>query len=318
MDLQNTKGVFSLNIRTFTNQDAEKILQLWNSAHPQYPLTKESMAKKLFLDVNFLAENLLIVEENQEILAFAYVPHHLSSNDTTGYITYFSVAPSQNFEEVGSLLLQACEQHHKDGNRLTVSTAYAPLYHLQGFSESGDAPYLTLFQRFGYCEEKSYSRKIDLSTYSLPEYFESRKQKLAEEGIYVGPLPYNLLTDFVSPNNAFSHGNWSWEYRTRLAHNTDLSRARVAVHNGVIIGGCIFGDPNSDNGRFGPFGMSEEYRGKGIGSLLFADCLNEMKKQGVPYAWAQWTPLTGPAATLYDNAGFRMQDCFWTFTKDLK
>ena len=311
--------VFSVNIRTFTNQDGQKLVSLWNLAHPQYPLSQDHMAKKVFLDTNFQPENLLIVEENQEMIAFAYVPHHLSGDQTTGYISYFSVNPEKDVASVGAFLLEECEKHHRNGGRKTISTAYAPLYHLQGFSESYDEAYIRLFQDFGYCcQEKSYSRKIDLESYCLPDDFEVRKQQLAEEGIYIGALSYDRIAQFVSPHNAFSSSNWSWEYRVRLSSNPDPSRARVAICGDQIIGGCIFGDPNSDEGRFGPFGMSPEYRGKGIGSVLFADCLGEMKARGIPFAWAQWTPLTGPAAKLYDRAGFAMQDCFWTFGKELR
>ena len=307
-----------MNIRTFSNQDGQKLVSLWNLAHPQYPLSKEQMAKKLFLDTNFQAENLLIAEENQEIIGFAYVPHHLSGDNATGYISYFSVSPQKDVAAVGALLLGACEKHHRDGGRKAISTAYAPLYHLQGFSESCDEAYIRLFQNSGYfCQEKSYRRKIDLETFCLPENFEALKQQLAEEGIYIGALSYDRIAQFVSPDNSFSNSNWSWEYRVRLSNNPDPSRARVAILGDQIIGGCIFGDPNSDEGRFGPFGMSPEYRGKGIGTLLFADCLNEMKARGIPSAWAQWTPLTGPAAKLYDRAGFVMQDCFVTFEKNL-
>jgi GNAT superfamily N-acetyltransferase len=306
-----------MNIRSFTNQDAQKLVSLWNCAHPQYPLTEGQMAKKLFLDTNFLAENLLIVEENQEMIAFAYVPHHLSMQEDAGYITYFSVSPERDVETVGAFLLKACETHHKDAGRSRVSTAYTPLYHLQGFSDQYDVPYVKLFRSFGYEEEKSYRRRIDLNAYSLPENWALRKQQLAEEVIYIGALSYDLIAQFVSAENGFSSGNWSWEYRVRLSHDPDPTRARVAIHKGKIIGGCIFGDPNSDDGRFGPFGMNPEYRGKGIGSILFADCLQEMKARGISCAWAQWTPLTGPAAKLYDRAGFMMQDCFVTFEKKL-
>lgn len=311
-------------IRNFQNTDAEEILSLWNIAHKKYPLNKALMAKKIFLDPNFCPQNLLVGEKDNKIIAFAYLPHHrlqcdinFTVNEREGYITYFSIHPDEDFAVVGKAFLESCEKYHLKSGRTYLTTAYAPLYHLQGFSEKDDEKYIQLFNSFGYEECKSYRRRIALDTYTLPDNFEERKLALEQEGFYIGELPYNYLAEFTSSENAFSNGSWAWEFRAKLAHTLDLSRARVAIFDGKVIGGCMFGDPNSDEGRFGPFGINSNYRGKGIGSVLFADCLNEMKKRGVHHAWAQWTPLAGTAHFLYDKAGFLMEDCFFTFTKEL-
>lgn len=309
-------------IRNYKNCDAENLLSLWNTAHPKYPLTKSLMAKKIFLDGNFCPENLLIMEKEDKIVAFAYLPHHtlqlnkkFTINPKEGFITYFSIDPKENFDEIGKAFLSACEQYHYNEGRTILSTAYAPLYHLQGFSESGDAKYVELFNSFGYKECKSYSRRMSLGEFQLPENFEERKAALEKKGFYIGELPFNHLAEFVSSDNCFSNGAWSWEFGTRLSHNPDLSRARVAIYDGQIIGGCMFGDPNSDQGRFGPFGINPKFRGISLGTILFNDCLNEMKKQGVSSAWAQWTPPDGTANILYNKAGFLMEDCFISFQK---
>lgn len=52
-----------MKIRYFQNTDAESLLQLWNRAHPRYPLTAQLMAKKIFLDPNFTEKDLLVLEE---------------------------------------------------------------------------------------------------------------------------------------------------------------------------------------------------------------------------------------------------------------
>lgn len=314
-----------MKIKTFQNTDAQQICSLWNLSHPKYPLTENLMAKKIFLDPNFSPKNLLIVQENDKIIAFAYLPHHqiqydvnLTTNPNEGYITYFSVHPDSNFEEVGKLLLEECEKFHLEAERTKLSTAYAPLYHLQGFSEKEDQKYIDLFDSFSYAVQKSYRRRIALKDYLPPENFEQRKSDLEKEGFYIGELPYNHLAEFAHSENEFSNGSWAWEFRSRLTHTPDLSRARVAIFDGKIIGGCMFSDPNSDEGRFGPFGINPKFRGKGLGTVLFADCLTEMKKRGIPYAWAQWTPLSGTAHYLYEKAGFFMEDCFYTYTKEQK
>lgn len=313
-----------MQIRIFHSGDGEKLVDLWNQAHPAYKLTTELTAKKIFLDSNFRKEDLLVAEEGGKPIAFAYVPcqrlpidRSMAMNTQTGYICYFAVDPQFSVRDVGSALLQACEQHHKNAGCRTVSTAYGPLYHTQGFSETHDEAYIELFRHWGYAEWESCRREIDLTKFDPPQAYYSRKQMLEDENFYIGALPYGLLADFVDPESPFTKKGWLWEFRIRLANDPDLSRARVAVYDGKIVGGCIFGDPNSDEGRFGPFGLSPEFRGKGLGFVLFVDCFLEMKRRGIPRAWSQWTPLASAAGSLYDRVGFAVEDRFLSFSKEI-
>ncbi len=57
-------------------------------------------------------------------------------NTQTGYICYFAVDPQYAVREVGAELLRACEQHHKNAGRTTVSTAY--MKHRGIADESGE------------------------------------------------------------------------------------------------------------------------------------------------------------------------------------
>lgn len=188
---------------------------------------------------------------------------------------------------------------------------------MQGFLDGYDNEYIDLFRSHGFKESRSYKRCIDLPSYNLPSDFKERKEKLEKDGVYIGPLTYEYISQFLSPELDYSGDSWAWEFRTRLSAKLDLETARVAVWEGKVIGGCIFSDPNSDEGRFGPLGISPSCRGRGIGSLLFADCLNTMKGRGIKTAWAQWTPSSGPAHTLYEKAGFRTTDCIVSFIKEI-
>lgn len=311
-------------VRSFESRDTEKLFSLWNNAHPNTPLSKELMTRKIFLDCNFNAENLLVAEESNEIIAMAYLPHRLFSvrrdgdlESTVGFITYFAVKDGFSVSEVGGKLLDVCEEHHKKGGRKHLSTAYTPLYFTQGFSKKYDQDYITLFNDHGYKGTVSYKRGINLEYYNQSSDFEEKKRKLEKDGIYIGALTYECVSQFLNPELDYSSDTWAWEFRTRLSANLDLERARVAISDKKLIGGCIFGDPNSDEGRFGPLGVSPVCRGKGIGSVLFEDCLVTMKNRGIKYAWAQWTPSSGPAHTLYEKAGFGITDSFITYTKEL-
>ena len=314
-----------MKIRPYVGRDTRGLLELWNSAHPSTPLTLERMAKLIFLDCNFSPEDLLVAvgDGDRGPVGMAYCPHRYFAvgkdgdrDEKKGFITYFAVA-GDCFDEVGRMLLSACEEHHRKGGRSFLTTAYSPLYLTQGF-ESGEENYIRLFGSFGYSSFRSYKRSADLSSCSLPGSYVEKRRRLEAEGITIGPLTYEYLSEFLDPAAAFSSPGWSWEFRIRLSADTDLERARVAVCGGHLIGGCIFGDPNSDEGRFGPLGVSPAIRGRGVGGVLFADCLETMKRRGIKKAWAQWTPGEGPAHALYEKAGFGIEACFVSFRKELK
>ena len=54
--------------------------------------------------------------------------------------------------------------------------------------------------------------------------------------------------------------------------------------------------------RFGPFGVNEALRGRGIGRVLLAAMLSEMLKKGFHVAWFMST--SDAAARLYALCGF--------------
>lgn len=71
----------------------------------------------------------------------------------------------------------------------------------------------------------------------------------------------------------------------------------VAVAEKKIIGFACYN--SSGKGYFGPFGVSSDYRGKGVGTELFYACLDGMKNEGYGYAVVGWVDS---AAEFYKRA----------------
>ena len=72
----------------------------------------------------------------------------------------------------------------------------------------------------------------------------------------------------------------------------------VVVHNDEIIGYCQF-----EGSHFGPFGVSDKFQGKGIGTVLLAKTIERMKSEGFHDAWVTWTDDI--AAKVYGKFGFK-------------
>ena len=77
----------------------------------------------------------------------------------------------------------------------------------------------------------------------------------------------------------------------------------------------MFGDPYSSEERFGPYSVSNDFRGMGIGKIILHLCLSKMEERGLDKAWAQATPNSGAARAVYDKAGFETIGEYITFKK---
>lgn len=105
-------------------------------------------------------------------------------------------------------------------------------------------------------------------------------EKLKDEGIEVRRAmapDKRLITEWVSKN--FGDG-WASECDVSFS-NTPVS-CFVAVKSAQIIGFACYEATARD--YFGPTGVIEAARGKGIGTALLYSCLNSMKVMGYAYA----------------------------------
>jgi GNAT superfamily N-acetyltransferase len=84
----------------------------------------------------------------------------------------------------------------------------------------------------------------------------------------------------------------------------------VVTHEGNIIGYCQF-----EGSHFGPFGVSDAYQGRGIGTVLLARTLERMRNEGQHVAWVMWTDDV--AAKVYGKFGFKETRRFALLKKTL-
>ena len=94
-------------------------------------------------------------------------------------------------------------------------------------------------------------------------------------------------------------------YRVARYNLHDMSRnlfnpdqITIAVQGNVVIGYCQF-----EGSHFGPFGVSDKYQGKGIGTILLGRTLEKMRMYGYHDAWVLWTDDV--AAKVYGKFGFK-------------
>lgn len=317
-----------MRIRPYTGRDFDTVLTLWNRALPHDPVTREQLIKKLFMDPDFTEEGLMLCEDGDgSVVGFVnavcrVLPAIPGQDDAdTGFITVVAVLPERDEYKVGGLLLDAAEAYLSSKGKTRVTTAYPPQYFTQGVEKDAHPALVRAFLERGYAGVPSAAKELDLTIYEEHPSVADRRARLAAAGIEVIPLTDAYISAVLDPAAGFSRPSWSVEFRSRLQVNMDFESMRIAVQHGSdgsrVVGACIFGDPYSDEGRFGPFGVSDDMQGMGIGSVLLADTLAEMKKRGIRRAWMQWTSEEGAAHTVYSRAGFRVVKRYLTFTKKL-
>jgi len=89
------------------------------------------------------------------------------------------------------------------------------------------------------------------------------------------------IMDFVKAN--FSQG---WVSECERALNNDPVSCYIAVKDEEIIGFACY--DSTAKGMFGPTGIVESARGKGVGDALLKTCMTSMREKGYAYAIIGW------------------------------
>ncbi len=313
-----------LSIRTYRASDAEPLIALWNEALPYDTVSPLHFLRKILLDCNFRAENLLIAEDKDEAVGFLYGTFRLIPADVGGamdeelaYIVAAGAKESHRTEAMRALLAAFEEKARALGRKTIKATGFSPAYFQQGYDKERCADYCALFTEAGYTGYDSITMEIDLATYKKPDNIEAKRARLAAEGIIVRQAELGDVPALMDASEPFNSPGWVAQFRRRLLINNDLGSFRVAVRDGRVVGVCVFGDPDSSPERFGPFGVNSDLQGKGIGTVLLADILTEMKARTLHNAWMQWTSGTGASGEVYRRAGFTQKRTYVSFVKTL-
>lgn len=123
----------------------------------------------------------------------------------------------------------------------------------------------------------------------LPEYTVAEGVKLKR----VFPADKGRVLAFIREH--FSEG---WAYEAENAIMQPPGKCFIAVENGKVIGFACY--DASAKGFFGPIGVDESQRGRGLGKALLIRTMEAMREHGYAYAVIGWV---GPADFYRRNVG---------------
>jgi len=301
-----------MEITHLTPADCEALAAICTQALPHDNLAPEDLHHGIFNDPGCEDRWNLAARESGEIIGFAVAAlRQNQSEGALGLVKIFAVRPDAQRRGVATALLDRLETElRRAGASLVMVGARGPLYFFSGLDPRYTEAFLFLTVR-GY--EKvgdSFYLSVNLRE-PLPDYGDI-VERLAGEGItFHRPALAEKAEVQQWLLETFGEG---WSYETGLAFREGKVTVWIARAEGRI---CGFAASNA-TGRdyFGPIGVSEEFRRKGIGRVLLVKCLRDMQEDGRASAWIP----TGLARIPYYHRGARARvgRVFWRMSKRLE
>lgn len=311
--------VATVSIRTYRGGDETGIVSCWNRSCPGDGIHLTTFVRRVLCDANFDPEGLFIAEAQGRIVGFLYavarrVP--LVATDLepeNGWITAFGVDPEYQRQGVGTSLMEAAFGFFSARGRRTVSFSdYAPNYFVPGIDRTTYPAAAAFLERVGFRSVYScVSMDKSLILYQTPaDVLAVKKEREAEGYRFESLSPARVAETIRFANEAF-HADWGRAIREAVISGIPYDQFLIAIDPlERVVGFAMFGGYDGISERFGPFGVADSQRGKGIGKVLLYLTLDVMRSKGLHGCWFLWTGERSPAGHLYRRAGFTVTRTF--------
>lgn len=310
-----------MKVINFDQKYMDELLQCWNSTLQYDPITKERFIDSVLLDDNFQSELLKLAIVDDHCVGFCYgvkrkVPYlERGLEPQRGWISIMAVCEEYQTQGIGIQLLEEVEHELKEKGATNITLcAYSPNY----FTPGVDIRYenaLSFFNKRGYINTgEAVSMQRDLWDYTLPQKTKEKIGLLKNEGIRFIPYQEDYLCElleFLSIN--FGAG---WKRNALMAMQKKEAEKTIILcvdKNDKIIG-FVMRKIDGNDARFGPIGVREDLRSKGLGGVLLDVMMYDMKSRGINYLYFLWT--SGAAQRFYDRHGFAIFRSYHLFRKE--
>jgi len=299
-----------ITIRPYESRDTGIIIDLWAAALPLDAITLSIFERKVLLDANREPDSLVLAEVDGRPagLALRLILHkpieQVGMRPEDGFITAFGVHPEFRKKGVGGALMENSLEFFKKRDRKKILVApYTPNYFVPGIDKDAYADGVRFFQKSGFVEYmEAIAMDAPISKFEIDPGVLKKEAQLKAEGIEVRAFRRDDIIDYLNFQATLMPGPWLEDARRNLV---DFTRGMfqedcifLAVDKGRVIGFCQY-----EGDHFGPFGVSDDYQGKGIGSVLLAKTLYQMRIKGYHCAWVLWTGMRA-AQGVYGRLGF--------------
>lgn len=310
-------------IRSYRGEDETALLDIWNETMWGDRIDAATWRSRVLLDPNFVPEHCALAEGPQGrpvgfMLGLArQVPFFVQGYEREkSWITAFGVVPEHRRSGVGSALLEhVCDRLRAGGAQEVAVAPYVPNYFIPGVDVSIYADAVRFLEGRGFAvQSRPLSMRADIATFQVPEDIAKTHARIQAEGIQITlAIPEDIV-----PVQQFLRRCFSWDWVRFAAEVMDELFSGNPRTAGMLVAKQadeVAGYAQFRAERFGPFGVDPALRSRGIGRVLLAQTLIEMRKRGYHCAWFLWT--SDDAARLYQRCGFREERRFAVMRKSL-
>jgi mycothiol synthase len=302
-----------ISISPISKDDVSGVITLWNRILPLDAITINTIEGRVLLDENFDPDTFLVAREDGRIVGFVVGTYarrvSLGDHDPKGdrsWITSFGVDPASQRQGTGrKMITSLLETFKRLGKRECLVATYAPGYFVPGIDTREYSGAITFMKRLGFEEtDRPLSMDTPLALFKAGPEVDLKEKSLRENGITIRPYMRTDMMGFMKFLEENMPADW---VRVSRANLRDMTRGifpvdqiflAVTGSEEQVIGYCQF-----EGAHFGPFGVTEKYQGKGIGTVLLARTLEHMRAKGHHNAYVLWTDDI--AAKVYSKFGFK-------------
>ncbi|MEM3523757.1 MAG: GNAT family N-acetyltransferase [Thermoproteota archaeon] len=298
--------------RCFKGRDLRPVLEIINDAMPLDRLSEDSFRYRVLLQENFDPELCIVSESEGRVVGFIYCV----TRGETGYINILGVRNGFRGRGIGSRMLATVEEKLREKGVRRIVFSGGPRYLVPGVDVKAYPGAIGFFTKNGYSESsrESVSMSMSLMGYTTPKEVLELEGRLTAEGYSFQQLDDEHVLELL----LFLKARFPWWYedarRTMEKYPRFLDWFTLAFHRGGIIGYCQIATDGLIE-HFGPFGVAEEHRNKGVGTVLFHRCLRLIQSLGGRNAWLAWGG--GRNYSFYVRNGMSETRRFAVFAKNL-
>ena len=295
-------------VRPFRAGDLDALMALMGETLGGDAPSTDRLARDFLLDPGFAPEDLLIAEQDGQPVGFLLAPRlrppalvDAAVQYHTIWIAAFGVDPDRRRQGVATALIgHTLDAAARDGLRQVDVADFPVRYLVPGVDPVAAGPaHRLLVDRFGFRKRDSVaSMAIDLTAVTDRQASADRSIRRLDPG----EIP--AIRDFLRDGLG-----WSWWLH--MAHGLEARFADAPVPTEILVawdGTAPIGVVHYSGPRFGPLAVSEQARGRGVGTELTLAALAAMRDQGV--ARAYFLIADARAERFYSRLGFTVQRRF--------
>lgn len=271
-----------MNIKPYNSENFLNVFEFWNTTLADvWPIEKDKLEDRISKGNNFAAF------DGEKLIGFVNTQH----TSERGQITLIMVNKDKQRQGIGKQLLEHAKEYLKDQgiDEILVGSG-AGSYFWPGIPTNlGNA--INFFRKNGLnTTEANLDMVGNLQSYLTPETI---SQSISTLNLQIDTLMDSEKEDlYLFEEQNFP--NWVKYFKDSNNDNVLIAKLDNKIVGSVIVlgsAGIVWSKLLEKPGGFGALGVSEEYRGKGIGLAIAAKATEILKERGVKNSFLGWTYL---------------------------